>query len=57
MKYQVLVCLKNNIKKYSRLSSAAVVVCALRINPIALRKAKIVSECSRVNNEYRKGHG
>ena len=42
------------MKKYSILSSAAVMIGALRVNPIALRKTKIVykfglSECNRVN--------
>ena len=31
MKYQVLFSLKNNKKKYSRLSSAAVVIDAIRV--------------------------
>ena len=33
MKYQVLFSLKNEKKNYSRLSSAAVVLGALRVNP------------------------
>ena len=36
MKYQVLISLKNNEKKYSRLSSAAVVIDAIRVKIIII---------------------
>ena len=52
MKHQVLFSSKDNSEKI-KVSSAAIFVWRLRVNPTALRKAKIaysfsLSECSRV---------
>ena len=51
MKYQVLFSLKND-KKYLRILYTAVMFGTLRVNPVALRTAKVLTVLSAVGLKY-----